>query len=191
MKLPPDVEFHEDIRLLVHRPRGLLDEAVVNRVIAVLADLEVASTEPFDRFLDTVGVDAVELNFKYILHVSLFRRLAYGNRPPVKSAILTTDATIIHYARLHTLLTQGSSIHVRIFQDRNEAAWWLGVPVEKLVPETAFPEPRRGSIKLVRRQSLKTTRRSPIELLALSAGQRNTVNELHHENQTNINQQNN
>ena len=169
MKLPPEVQFYENVGLFLWRPRGVLDEAVVNRVIAALADLEAVSTEPFDRFFDTLGADAVELNFKYILHVSLFRRLAYGNRPPVKSAILATDATIIHYARLHKLLTQGSSIHVRIFEDRNEAAWWLGVPVEKLVPETAFSQPR-GSIKLVRRLSLKTTRRSPIELLAASPG---------------------
>ena len=147
MDLPPDVEFYDDIGLFVHRPRGLLDEAVVNRVIAALGDLEAASIEPFNRFLDTLGADAVELNFKYILHVSLFRRLSYGKRPPVKSAVLATDATIIHYARLHKVLTQGSSIHVRIFQDRNEAAWWLGVPVEKLVPETIFPQPR-GSMKL-------------------------------------------
>ena len=152
MKLPPDVEFHEDIRLFVHRPRGLLNEAVVNRVTAALGDLEAASIEPFDRFLDTLGADAVELNFKYILHVSLFRRLTYANRPPVKSAVLATDATIIHYARLHKLLTQGSSINVRIFEDRNEAAWWLGVPVEELVPKAAFPQPG-GSMKLLPRQS--------------------------------------
>ena len=40
MKLPPDVEFHEDIRLLIYRPRGLLDEASVDRVVTVLAGLE-------------------------------------------------------------------------------------------------------------------------------------------------------
>ena len=27
MKLPPDVEFHEDIRLLIWRPRDLVNEA--------------------------------------------------------------------------------------------------------------------------------------------------------------------
>ena len=58
----------------------------------------------------------------------------YAGRPPVKSAILATDSTMIHYARLHALLTQGSPIHVRIFQDRNEAAKWLGVPIERLAP---------------------------------------------------------
>src|SRR2546423_11568124 len=137
MALPPDIEFNEDIRLFIHRPRGLLNEATVNRVISVLGDLETASPEPFNRFLDTLAADAVDLNFNYIMHVSLFRRLSYGKRPPVKSAILATDATIIHYGRLHALLTQGSSINVRIFQDRNEAAWWLGIPVERLVPKAS------------------------------------------------------
>jgi 23S rRNA C2498 (ribose-2'-O)-methylase RlmM len=137
MELAPDVEFLEDIRLFIHRPHGLLNEAAVNKVIAVLGDLEAASHEPFNRFLDTLRADAVDLNFNYILHVSLFRRVSYGKRPPVKSAILATDATIIHYGRLHAVLTQGSSIKVRIFQDRNEAAWWLGVPVERLVAKSA------------------------------------------------------
>ena len=30
MKLPPDVQFHDDIRLLVWRPRGLVDEAAMD-----------------------------------------------------------------------------------------------------------------------------------------------------------------
>ena len=33
VNLPPDVEFHEDIRLLIYRPRSLLDEAEVNQPI--------------------------------------------------------------------------------------------------------------------------------------------------------------
>jgi len=43
---------------------------------------------------------------------------------------------MIHYARLHALLTQGSPIHVRVFQDRKEAADWLNVPVERLTQTT-------------------------------------------------------
>jgi hypothetical protein len=39
---------------------------------------------------------------------------------------------MIHYARLHALLTQGSPIHVRTFKDRKEAADWLAVPLERL-----------------------------------------------------------
>jgi uncharacterized protein (DUF2384 family) len=50
----------------------------------------------------------------------------------VKSAILATEPTLVHYARLLGLLTQGSSIKVQVFQDRKEAADWLNVPVERL-----------------------------------------------------------
>lgn len=135
MEFPPDLEFHEDIRLLIWRPRGLLGETAINRVVAVLSDLEAKSEAPFNRFSDTLATDEVELNFKYIIQVSLHRRLAYAGHPAVKSAILATDSTIIHYARLHAVLTQGSPINVRLFEDRQKAADWLGVPVELLAAE--------------------------------------------------------
>ena len=137
MKFPPDVEFHEDIRLLIYRPRGVIDEAAVKRIVSVLEELEEKSQRPFNRFSDTLGADEVELNFKYVIRVSLCRRLAYAGHPPVKSAILATDSTMIHYARLHALLTQGSPINVRVCKDRKEAADWLGIPIERL-------EVRRG-----------------------------------------------
>ena len=74
----------------------------------------------------------IELNFRYVIQVSLHRRLSHKGRAPVKSAILANDSTLVHYARLHALLTQGSSINVHVFQDREEAAQWLGVPLELL-----------------------------------------------------------
>jgi hypothetical protein len=135
MKLPPDVQFHKNARLLVYRPRGLLNESAINKVLSALEDLEAELQEPFNRFSDTVAADEIELNFKYVIQFSLHRRLSYAGRPPVKSAILATDSTMIHYAKLHALLTQGSPINVRIFKDRKEAAKWLGVPVELLVTE--------------------------------------------------------
>src|SRR5436189_3996057 len=136
MKLPADVEFYEDIRLIVWRPRGLVDKAAVNKIITVLGELETALKEPFNRFSDTVRADAVDLNFEYIIHVSLYRRAFYGKRPAIKSAILATDATLIHYAKVHALLTQGSPINVCVFQDRKEAAQWLGVPIVRLMADT-------------------------------------------------------
>ena len=123
MTFPPDVEFREDIHLLIYRPRGVIDEAAVKRVVSVVEDLEAKLT---------LEADEVELNFKYVIQVSLCRRLSYAGHPPVKSAILATDSTMIHYARLHALLTQGSPINVRVFEDRKEAADWLNVPVERL-----------------------------------------------------------
>src|SRR6266550_3736178 len=86
MILPPDVEFHEDIRLFVWRPRGLLNRAAVNRIITVVGELETTFKEPFNRFTDTVAAGAVDLNFEYMIRVSLHRRRSYAGRPPVKSA---------------------------------------------------------------------------------------------------------
>jgi hypothetical protein len=132
---PPDVEFHEDVRLFIWRPRGVVNQAAVNRIITVLGELEFSLKEPFNRFSDTVGADAVDLNFEYIIRISLYRRQVYANRPPIKSAILATQSTLIHYGKVHALLTHGSPINVCVFQDRNEVAKWLGVPIDLLASD--------------------------------------------------------
>jgi hypothetical protein len=132
MKLPPDVEFHEDIRLLIYRPHGVLNEQSVNKIVSIIGDLETKLQEPFNRFFDTSGHDEVELNFRYVIQISLHRVLSYSDRPPVKSAILATDSAIVHYCQLHAIITKDSPINVRIFQEREDAAKWLGVPLERL-----------------------------------------------------------
>jgi hypothetical protein len=137
MELPPEIEFHPDIRLLVYRPRGLIKEAAINKIINIIEELEAATQEPFNRFSDTTDTHEVELNFSYVIHVSLHRRLSHKGRAPVKSAILATDSTVVHYARLLALLTEGSSIKVQVFQDCKEAAQWLGVPLDLLTADAA------------------------------------------------------
>ena len=132
MNVPPDVEFHEDIRLLVYRPRGVMNEQSVGKIVTIIGNLETRLQEPFNRFFDTLGHDEVELNFRYVIQISLHRVLSYGDRPAVKSAILATDTTITHYCQLHAIITKNSPINVRIFQNREDAAKWLGVPLERL-----------------------------------------------------------
>jgi hypothetical protein len=143
LPLPPDVEFHEDIGLLVYRPRGLLDRTAVNKIISIVGELEFTLKKPFNRFLDTTGADVVDLNLEYIRGVSLYRRRVYGNRPPIKTAILARHSTVADYGRLHAALSEGSPINVQIFQDLKEAAEWLGVPFEALIAKGAGGEPTR------------------------------------------------
>jgi hypothetical protein len=147
MELPPEIQFHKDIRLLIYRPSGLIDEAAINKVIRVIEDLEASTQEPFNRFSDTTEAHEFELNFRYVIQVSLHRRLFHKGRAPVKSAILATDSTLLHYARLVMLLTEGSSIKVRVFQDRNEAAQWLGIPIELLAKTTDGETARRDQME--------------------------------------------
>ena len=133
MKLPSDVQFHEDVRLLVRKPQGVLNEVVLKHIRELIGDLEATSDEPFNRFTDGQALDAIDLNFRYVFDFALFRRLSYAGRPPVKSAILVSSLTLAHYSKLHEMLTRGSSINVRIFEEREAAAKWLGVPVELLI----------------------------------------------------------
>jgi hypothetical protein len=138
MRLLPDgVEFHEDIRLLVYTPRGLMNEQSVDKIVCIVGELESKLQEPFNRFFDTCGHDEVELNYQYVIQISLYRVLSYGDRPPVKSAVLATDSTIAHYCQLHAIITADSPINVRIFQKREDAAKWLGVPIERISQKTA------------------------------------------------------
>lgn len=137
MILPADVEFHEDIRLLIYRPHGVLNEQSVNKIVSIIGDLETKLQEPFNRFFDTLGHDEVELNFRYVIQISLYRVLSYANRSTVKSAILATNSTIVHYCQLHAIITKDSPINVRIFQEREDAAKWLGVPIERLASKFA------------------------------------------------------
>ena len=44
MNLPPEVEFYEDIRLIVWRLRGLLNREAANKVITVIGELETAGS---------------------------------------------------------------------------------------------------------------------------------------------------
>lgn len=137
MIFPSGVQFHGEQRLLVWRPRGLLDQNVVSDVVATLNQLETELHEPFNRFSDTAGIEQVDLNYEYVINVALYRRLAYAHQPPIRSAILATHPKFIHYAQLHALLTRGSPIDVRIFpDDRPAVAQWLDVPVELIAVES-------------------------------------------------------
>jgi hypothetical protein len=137
LPLPADVEFHEDIGLLIYRPRGLLNRVAINKIISLIGELEFTLKKPFNRFLDTTAAEVVDLNAEYVRGVSLYRRRFYGKRLPVKAAIPATYSTMADYGQLHASLTEDSPINVRVFRDRKEAAQWLGASLELLSPKGA------------------------------------------------------
>ena len=137
MIFPFGVEFHAEQRLVVWRPRGLLDEKEVSDVVAALGQLEAQFGAPFNRFADLARIDEVNINYEYVFTVSLYRSFAYAHRPPIKSAILAIHPTLVDYGRLHALVTRGSSIDVCVFpDDRPAIAQWLGVPVELIAVDS-------------------------------------------------------
>jgi hypothetical protein len=131
MDLPPDVEYVKDVNLFIWRPRGVLNEALVNNIVAFVQEQEETLGQPFNRFTDLSTLDMVDLNFAYVFHIALYRRLSYASGK-VKSAFYAPSSGAGHYAKLHKLLTDYSPLQVSVFTDREAAAKWLGVPIELL-----------------------------------------------------------
>ena len=140
MKLPPDVTVHTEQRLMVWRPRGILDEKMVSQITTFIGTIEATSKTPFNRFTDTTMLDAINLSFDYIFHVALYRRMICAGHPNIKSAFLVKWGKTDHEAKLHALLTKRSSIDVRLFEELEATAKWLNVPAELLQPAHAAGE---------------------------------------------------
>jgi len=131
---PAGLECIEDARLFVWRPRGVLDEAVLDKIFAYVLTQEGRFGRPFNRFTDLSLIDAVDLSFNYVFHFALYRRLSRIGREPLKSAILATAPEVLRYVKLHALMTDRSPLKVEIFKDYKSAAKWLGVSSELLAP---------------------------------------------------------
>jgi len=132
MEILPDIQFHEDLHLIVWKPRGILDEAAVNKILIEILRREATAAKPFNRFCDLSAVESFHLTFKYVFHFALHRRLSYAGREPVKSAFYVTRPQAAQIVKIHALLTDFSPLDVKMFEEREAAAKWLGVPVESL-----------------------------------------------------------
>ena len=128
-----NVEFHEDLHLIIWRPRGVLDETAVNKVLLEVLRREAVATQPFNRFSDLSLVESFHLTFQYVFQVALRRRDSYVGHRSVKSAFYVTDPKAAHLVRTHALMTDHSPLKVKVFEERKAAAKWLGVPVESLM----------------------------------------------------------
>jgi hypothetical protein len=132
LKVPARVLFRKNLSLILWNPRGILDEATVNEIVAFIEAVERRNKQPLNRFADLSALDAVDLNFEFVFYVALGRRLSMKNKPAVKAAFYVTSPATTHYAKLHAMLTDYSPLDVSLFTDRAAAAKWLSVPDEAL-----------------------------------------------------------
>ena len=132
VKFPSHVLLKKDLSLILWKPRLVLDEATVNEIVAFISKVEERNPRPFNRFVDLSALDAVDLNFRFVFHVALGRRLSVKNKPKMKSAFYVSSPVTQRYSQLHELLTRYSPLQVSLFTDRAAAAKWLDVPVTAL-----------------------------------------------------------
>jgi len=77
LKLPAHVLFRRDLFLILWKPRGILDEATVNEIIAFIEAVEKRSREPLNRFSDLSALMPLILTLIF----SFTLRLAGVSRP--------------------------------------------------------------------------------------------------------------
>ncbi len=131
-KLPANVIFHQEIRLLVFRPRGVLDQKTLTTMAGFLAKEEVRASKPFNRFTDMSKLDAVDLDFRVMFELALHRRVGYRARPAVKSAFYVTSKASERIVKIHALLNGCSPLRVEMFTEVHDAAKWLDTSPETL-----------------------------------------------------------
>jgi hypothetical protein len=132
MKIPDNVRCIPEADLLLWRPGGVLNESVVDKILVYLGHQERKFGRPFHRFTDMSALEGVDLSFKYVFHVALYRRLSRLGREPVRSAFFVTNPEVARYVKLHALMTDYSPLKVAMFKSPTAAAKWLGVNSELL-----------------------------------------------------------
>lgn len=130
--VPKHVTYRRDLGLLLWKPQNTLNEKTVNEIIRFLRSVEARAPRPLNRFSDLTALRMVELDFDYVFHIALYRRLSYVGKGPIKSSFLVNDPEAAHYVKLHAMLTAHSPIQVSIFEMPGDAAGWLEVPVAAL-----------------------------------------------------------
>lgn len=128
--------FRSDLKLETWYPEGVLDVTMATFMVHYVGFEESVADEPFDRYADLSKLTAVHLVFKDIAALVAIRRASYDGGVPVKSAIFSPGTPAYGVAMMFAALMEPSPIDVRVFRKVEEAAEWLGVPVEALAADS-------------------------------------------------------
>jgi hypothetical protein len=121
----PYTRFHPEAHLLTWHPRGVLDDAFADEIVAFVETEALAEVAPFNRFTDLSGITIIQLAIGHVFRIAERRRDACE---PVKSAFFAATIVGFGIAHLYEELMKGGLIDVRAFRERTAAAEWLGVP---------------------------------------------------------------
>jgi hypothetical protein len=125
----PRTWYHSRWRLLTWYPRGVLNEAFADQVIAFIEMEERIQEAPFDRYADLSGLTHIRIGIDHVIHTGRRRRKV---KQPVKSALFADNPTSFGVAHSYELLVSDAMIEVRAFKERRAATHWLEVPLATL-----------------------------------------------------------
>jgi len=128
----PGTRYFPRYKLTTWHPRGILDEALAEKLVAFIEWEEYIQEAPFDRYTDLSGVTEIRTTVEDVIETARRRRFV---REPVKSALFADNPTTLEVAQTYErLMKDATMIQVRTFSDRKAAAEWLEVPPKSLEP---------------------------------------------------------
>jgi len=125
----PRTWYHSRWKLLTWYPRGILNEAFADQVIAFIEMEERIQEAPFDRYADFSGLTQIRIGIDHIIHTARRRRIV---KQPVKAALFADNPMSFSVAHSYELLMRDAMIDVRSFNERAAAALWLETPLKTL-----------------------------------------------------------
>jgi hypothetical protein len=125
----PRTWYHPRWKLLTCFPRGVLNEAFADQMIAFIEMEENIQEAPFDRYADLSGLTYIRIGIDHIIHTARRRRKV---KQPVKMALFADNPMSFGVAHSYELLMYDAMIDVRAFKERTAAAQWLEVPLKTL-----------------------------------------------------------
>jgi hypothetical protein len=125
-----DIYSIESESLLIARLDGILDSNTAEELIKFVEIKEVEVETGFNRFCDLTELKGIRVSSSGIQEITDRRRHFNPNRIRVKSAFLATDLLSFAVARMYEQMLKSARIQVRVWDDLQAAADWLGVKVE-------------------------------------------------------------
>jgi hypothetical protein len=125
----PRTWYHPRWRLLTWYPRGVLNEAFADQVIAFIEMEERIQEAPFDRYADLSGLTHIRIGIR-----SCYPHWASApqSETTCQVGVVRDNPTSFGVAHSYELLVSDAMIEVRAFKERRAAAHWLEVPLATL-----------------------------------------------------------
>ncbi len=127
-----DIYVVESDKLMVARPKDVLDAQTAERIIEFIEIKEEQLESGFDRFCDLTYLEGVNLSFAELAQLAERRGAFNPNDIRVKSAFLATHPFAHGIARTYEQILHSPRIEVRVFSQLKAAADWLAVKPDRL-----------------------------------------------------------
>ena len=90
---------------------------------------------PFKRFIDFTRLSIVSVRTRHVFEFARKRAEQFSGIAPVRTALFSDDWVGFGIAKLYESLMEDTPIEARAFRNGPDAAAWLGVPVNILLPD--------------------------------------------------------